>query len=383
MESKGIDVSSFQGNIDWPAVGLSDIEFAIVRATYGTTGVDRNFKRNMEGIKGTDIYPGSYHYCYAHNKQEAIAEAKHFLDCIKPYPLYYPAALDLEELSIAELGKDAVTDIILAFTNTLRDARYYPILYTNPNWLMNYIDTGRIQNLDIWLAQWGPEFTYKKNVTIWQYSQDGSVPGIGTGVDMNISYCDYPSMIKENGCNGTGSPAPGPGPEPEPEPGPSKPIIYTVKPGDTLWEIAERFLGDGQKFREIMALNSLSSEVIYPGQILRIPQNLDNGYVVYRIKRGDTLWEIAQRFLGDGSKYRDIMRYNGLISETIYPGQIIRVPVEATNVTITYEVKSGDTLWGIARRFLGDGSRYEEIMQLSGLDNENISVGQKLKIPSR
>lgn len=392
MEYRGIDVSSFQESVFWNEVQIFGIQFAMIRATYGTSGIDKRFHNNIIGISQTNIAAGAYHYCYAMNTDEAVAEANHFLDIVSPYKFYYPLALDIEEVSISELGKEKVTDIILAFTNTLREKKYYPMVYLNLSWVRNFVDLERISDLDIWLADWSSDLSYSKNVTIWQHSQDGEISGITGGVDLNTSFEDYPEIIKRLGLNNTAgssepspepNPEPGPSPEPNPNPEPSdRPVFYTVKNGDSLWSIAQRFLGNGDRYREIMALNGLNDETIYPGQVLRIPQGASAGYVLYRVRSGDTLWEIAQRFLGNGSKYTEIMSLNGLTNDMVYAGQILRVPVDSENVTITYTVRPGDTLWGIAQRFLGDGSKYTEIMNLNELANDKIKVGQKLKIPS-
>lgn len=379
MEMKGIDVSYFQGEIDWQKVSQNQIEFAMVRATYGTTGTDIMFEKNMDKIKETDIYPGAYHYCYAMNIQEAVSEAEHFINTIKPYKLRYPAALDMEEMSIAELGKKTVTDIIIAFVKTLKSANYYPILYVDLNWIKNYIDMSRMKDLDIWLSEWGPQMEYKDNVTMWQYSSDGSVIGINDRVDMNISFKDYPSIIGNQE----------EGEDPSDDEGNDSddsytPLIYVVKKGDTLWAIADKFLGNGDRYREIMLLNNLKSDIITPGQILRIPQMQDNNDIVYyRVRRGDTLWDLALKFLGSGDEYRKIMDINGLTSDTIYPGQILKIPIDSEKVTVIYTVKKGDTLWDISKRFLGTGSRYKEIMLLNNLDSDAIYPGENLKIPSK
>lgn len=383
MEYRGIDVSSFQESIFWNEVQNSGIQFAMIRATYGTSGIDKRFHNNIIGIGQTNISAGTYHYCYAMNTDEAIAEANHFLDVVSPYKFYYPLALDIEEVSISELGKEKVTDIILAFTDTLREKNFYPIVYLNLSWVRNFVDLDRISDLDIWLADWSSNLSYSENVTIWQHSQDGEISGITGGVDLNTSFENYPEIIKKLGLNNTeGSSEPSPEPTPEPEPS-DRPIFYTVKNGDSLWSIAQRLLGNGDRYREIMALNGLNGETIYPGQVLRIPQDSSAGYVLYRVRGGDTLWEVAQRFLGNGSKYTEIMSLNGLTNDMIYPGQILRIPADPESVTITYTVRPGDTLWGIAQRFLGDGSRYTDIMSLNELANDKIKVGQKLKIPSR
>ncbi len=378
MEIKGIDVSYFQGDINWKQVAQNQIEFAMVRATYGTTGTDIMFAKNMDAIKETNIYPGAYHYCYAINVQEAILEAKHFINTIKPYKLQYPAALDLEEASIAELGKEAVTDIIIAFVETLKSADYYPILYADLNWVRNYIDISRISDLDIWLSEWGPQMQYTNNVTMWQYSSGGSVPGINDRVDMNISFKDYPSIIEN-----PEKPSDDDNDEDNGSDNSSEVVVaYVVKKGDSLWEIAEKYLGDGSRYREIMILNGLENDIIMPGQILRLPVTQNDNMVSYRVKRGDTLWDLALKFLGSGDKYQQIMNINGLTSDTIYPGQILKIPFSSENITVIYTVKQGDTLWDISRRFLGTGKRYKEIMSLNGLSSETIYPGEKLKIPA-
>lgn len=268
MQSKGIDVSYSQGDINWNRVSENSVDFAMVRATYGSNGTDEMFVKNISDIKNTDIHPGAYHYCYAMNAKEAVDEALHFIDTIKPFVLHYPAALDIEEKSIAQLGKKTVTDIIIAFIQTLKEHKYYPILYVSLDWIRNYIDMDRISGLDIWLSDPGSKMRYTKNVTIWQYSLKGTVPGINGAVGLNMSFKDYPSIIKSEGLNGTENS------DGQDETAPSDveiPIVYRVRKNNTLWGIAKHFLGDGNRYKEIMQLNSLSTDTIYPGQLLIIP----------------------------------------------------------------------------------------------------------------
>lgn len=319
MEYKGIDVSAFQGDINWPEVANSGINFAMIRATYGTTGIDKTFLKNISDIQSTNIHAGTYHYCYARSAQEAVQEANHFINIVKPYAFSYPLALDLEENSIGQLGKNIVAEIINSFCNTLKEQKYYPMLYTNLNWLKSYIDTSLIPGIDIWLAEWGDELTYNNNVTIWQNSQNGRIPGINGNVDLNISFKDYPTIIKDLGLNNTSNTAP----EPNPNPSFSQ---YVVKSGDTLWDIAKLFLGDATRYKEIMSLNGLTSDRIYPGQILKIPTNNSNQQILYTVKKGNTLWGIAKQFLGNGTEYKKIMEANGLTTDIIYPGQILKIP---------------------------------------------------------
>lgn len=114
----------------------------------------------------------------------------------------------------------------------------------------------------------------------------------------------------------------------------------------------------------------------------------DTGYQTVEVKKGDTLWDIAEKYLGSGSRYREIMSLNSLTSATIHPGLVLSIPGtnasanEAAKKTKTYTVKKGDTLWGIAAKYLGSGSRYREIMSLSKITGTTIRIGQVLTLPA-
>ena len=173
--------------------------------------------------------------------------------------------------------------------------------------------------------------------------------------------------------------------------------FYEVKAGDTLWKIAQSLLGDGNRYREIMELNGMTGTEIFPGDLLRIPGSSSApstpstptpSYRQYTVKSGDTLWKIAQAQLGSGSRYREIMTLNGLTSETVYPGQVLRLPGSSSSSPSTptpsyrqYTVKSGDSLWKIAQAQLGSGSRYREIVSLNNLKSETVYPGQVLRLP--
>lgn len=114
----------------------------------------------------------------------------------------------------------------------------------------------------------------------------------------------------------------------------------------------------------------------------------DTGYQTIEVKKGDTLWGIAEKYLGSGSRYREIMSLNSLTSATIHPGLVLSIPGtnasanEAAKKTKTYTVKKGDTLWDIATKYLKNGSRYVEIMSLSKITSTKIHVGQSLTLPA-
>lgn len=119
--------------------------------------------------------------------------------------------------------------------------------------------------------------------------------------------------------------------KPNPLPPSQEYFMYEVQAGDTLWKLAERYLGGGNKYRDIMELNALTSESLSPGMQLKIPIASNNTqpevtYREYTVKRGDTLWKIATTQLGSGSRYREIIEINGLTTEEIRPGQILKLP---------------------------------------------------------
>mgnify|MGYP004683238173 CR=1 FL=1 len=389
MERRGIDVSQFQGYIDWPKVANGGTQFAIIRATYGTEGVDSRFKTNMENIRNTNIYSGAYHHSYANSTQAATQEARHFLNIIKPYYFEYPVALDIEEPTLKPLGKDAITNIVKEFCDTVQKAGYYIIIYGSLNWIQNYLNIGELSDFDIWLAQWNGKPTYSGNFGIWQYSATGDVDGISGDVDLDISYRDYPTIIRNANLNNVGSNGSNVGGNETGGDNSNHYRNYTVQEGDTLWSIAQRFLGNGNLYNQIKSLNGLTGDTIYIGQVLKIPDSTSGGtsgsnvIVKYRVKRGDTLWSIAQRFYGNGSLYNKIKEKNNLTDDVIYVGQILNIPKpESTSSQMVYIVKDGDTLWSIAQNLMGNSNYYNYIKAANGLTNNIIYAGQRLIIPS-
>ena len=146
---------------------------------------------------------------------------------------------------------------------------YYAMLYTNLYWLEEKLVYDRIQPYDIWLAQWANRPTFQHPFGMWQYTSTGLVAGVSGRVDLDEARKDYPRIIRQAGLNKLDSSVPLPPPAPEP-PQPEY-RYYVVRPGDTLWGIAEKELGSGFRYLEIVELNHLSGTVIYPGQILRLP----------------------------------------------------------------------------------------------------------------
>ena len=196
MKEKLIDVSTWNGNIDWDKVYKSGVRYAMIRSSFGVENpnqVDNKFVRNITNAQRAGVKCGIYHYSYAKSAAEAKKEAEFCLKTIKGYKIDLPVAFDIEDSSQTHLGKDTLTSIVIAFCDRIKSAGYRPMLYCNPNWLCNYLHKDKLINkYDIWLANWGvsaPSY----NCAIWQYSESGSVPGISGSVDMNWIFKDYTS----------------------------------------------------------------------------------------------------------------------------------------------------------------------------------------------
>ena len=210
VNRKGIDVSTWQGDIDWKKVKADGIEFAMIRSSFGKENIekqtDNKFHKNYKNAKAAGVPVGAYHYSYATTVEDAKKEADFFLSIInsiiKGYQFEYPVAFDIEDASQMNLGKTRITDIIMAFCERVQAAGYYVSVYTNLDWITNRIDMNRVKVFDIWLAQWNDKPTYTGNFGMWQYTSKGVVSGISGNVDMDIAYLDYPQIIKGAGLNG-------------------------------------------------------------------------------------------------------------------------------------------------------------------------------------
>lgn len=204
-EYRGIDVSHWNGVIDWSSVKAAGYTFAIVKLGHKGT-MDKRFLANVNGALAAGMGVGVYLYSYATTMAEARAEAAYAVKTLSGAglsgKLAYPVAFDMETAKQRKTGKAANAAIINAFCADVRAAGYIPALYTNPNWLLNYIDQSKVdKDIDLWLAHHGakePRFS----CAIWQYTDSGKVPGIGTNTDLDIAYKEYVA------------PAPKPAPEP-------------------------------------------------------------------------------------------------------------------------------------------------------------------------
>lgn len=302
---KGVDVSLWQGTIDWNKVAKSGISFVMIKASQGRTGAynapftDPKYKEYIEGAAKTDLSIGTYHYLCSRNKTEALAEAKYFVDIMKPYKnkINLWAAVDVEDDGfLGAHSKASLTECINVFCEYVKNAGFNPIVYANSYWLDTKFDVG---NYPVWEANWGlQDAPNRKNLRLWQYTSKGVVAGINGNVDVNTIYIegdvnndgvvnnkdvalmtkklagykvnidtvsadvnndgkfnlkDVSVLVKRlAGCS-------------------AKATTYTIKSGDSLWGIAEKYLGDGNRWKEIAELNDIDGTTIIPGQTIIIP----------------------------------------------------------------------------------------------------------------
>ena len=202
---EGVDVSVYQGNIDWNKAKADGIEFAIMRAGYGkyVSQKDKYFDQNMKNAKAAGLPCGVYWFSYALTPEDAIKEADACYEVIKNYKLEYPVSFDMETESQMKLPKETVAQIIEAFCGRMESYGYYTTLYTYASFLNYKVEDRIFDKYDIWVAHYNTSKpAFNRNYGLWQYSCTGSVWGITGNVDRDYVYLDYERIIKNAHLNG-------------------------------------------------------------------------------------------------------------------------------------------------------------------------------------
>ena len=333
MSIKGLDVSEFQGEVDWERVKAAGYQFAMLRAGYGYSTVDKLFRRNASECNRIGLPIGAYWFCYALTPEIAAQEADGCISTVSGYRLDYPVCYDIEQASVDYAKGQGVTvtpalaqQFVRSFCDRVEEKGYFAMFYTNRNFLDTYIGAAMTERYAYWYARYTATFD-GTDCGIWQYSSTGSIPGISGNVDLDIGYVDYPSVIRSAGLNHLSGSAPAPSPSPEPNPSGGY-ITYVIQPGDTLSGIAARY---GTTVSALAALNGISNpDKIYAGNTLKVPENgsggagsSGNGARYYTIQPGDTLSGIALRY---GTTVSALASLNGISNpDKIYAGQTIRI----------------------------------------------------------
>ena len=258
QRKKGIDVSVYQGDVDWEKVKASGVEFAILRCGYGDDAYfqdDGRFRVNAEACEKIGLPYGVYLYSYADTISHARSEARHALRLLQGRKLSYPVFLDLEDpVTTGKCRESMILSIAKTFVEALEKEGWKAGIYANLSWWRTKLTDPWYRTKPVWLAYWTHAQDPGFACDIWQYSDKGSIPGIRTRVDLDLAF------MKPQNSNPPKDPAPDPGW-----------VEYTVRRGDTLWAIARRYHTTYQK---IAADNGIPNpNLIYAGQKLKIFPN--------------------------------------------------------------------------------------------------------------
>lgn len=194
----GIDVSKYQGKIDWEKVAADGVEFVFLRLGLrgyesGKLVEDETFQANIQGALAHGIKVGVYFFSQAITAEEAIEEANFVLERIAPYKIECPVVFDVEKVNSStarmnQLTPQQRTDVTIAFLDTIQAAGYKPMFYHNMETALLLLELDRLEGYERWFAYYGEELYYPYAYGVWQYTEKGRVNGIGGEVDMNIAF---------------------------------------------------------------------------------------------------------------------------------------------------------------------------------------------------
>ena len=204
-----IDVSKWQGNINWAKIADTSIRAVILRI--GLRGsatreilMDERFLEYYKGAKAQGLYVGCYFYSTAKNDAETIEEAKFIINAIKEYDLEFdmPVFLDMEDSVTEECGKSAIYSMTKAFLDKMDKVNIYSGVYCSRNWAGSYYNDALFDDHALWIADWSEECKYEGDHGMWQYTDEGGIGGVDNRyTDLNICYRNYPRLIADKGYN--------------------------------------------------------------------------------------------------------------------------------------------------------------------------------------
>ncbi len=373
----GIDVSEYQGYINFNEVRNSGIDVVYIRSSEGTNFVDPYFRENYNRAKEAGLKVGFYHYVTSRSEAEAVNEADFFASVIEGTEPDCLLAMDFEYFGgLSSYDVNAISRAFLERLESVTGKR--TIVYSDAYNAGNVFDE-TLSSYPLWIAEYGvSEPQLYRNWSVWtgfQYSDTGRISGISDNVDLDRYtediFLDDTSAIVNSGNNVT------------PQNG-IQDITIIVQAGDTLSLIAQRY---GTTVDNLVNLNNIQNpNLIYIGQrlIVRTTDNAignsNNGVVYYTVQSGDTLGEIADRY---NVTVQSIAQENNISNPNlIYVGQrlvieTVRYNVHATGKTI-YLVRYGDTLSQIASDY---GTTVNELVRINNIANPNlIYVGERIRI---
>lgn len=219
----GIDISYWQNDVDWDALKATGIDYVILRAAYypyrsSSPKADPRFEEYYAEARRVGLDVGCYIYSMASDVETAREEAAYMAELLRGKKFEYPIYFDFEDPSLEGVETETLMEMCLAFCQDMTDAGYFPGVYTNNRWLINYWNEEQLTTLyDLWYARyplddygltlfpygtWNYYPWYVGQYAMWQYTEYGTIDGIEDRVDLNLCYKDYPSLIKKYGYNG-------------------------------------------------------------------------------------------------------------------------------------------------------------------------------------
>ena len=385
LSYQGIDVSNWQGYINYEEVRNSGIEVVYIKASQGTNIKDAYFDINYENAKANGLKVGFYHFLTATNTEQAEQEANFFVSVISGKTPDCKLVLDYE--TFGGVGREEINNIARAFMQRVEElTNKEVIIYSDLSNAQSTFDRNLAEDYQLWIAYYGDYNNLINVETSWaeyigvQYTDRGIVGGISGNVDRDLYteeiFLDETSEIPNNMENSQSFN--------------TESVEYEVQSGDTLSGIASRY---GTTVQELVDINNIQNpDLIYPGEKLRILTNSTTqgneergtGSIIYTVKRGNTLSQIARAY---NVSVEHIVELNDIEDPNlIYPGEKLRItesdvtdlePVD-NSIDVYYVVKDGDTLYGIARRF---GITLNEILEYNDISNPNlIYPGQTIRI---
>ncbi len=385
LSYQGIDVSNWQGHINYEEVRNSGIEVVYIKASQGTNIKDAYFDINYENAKANGLKVGFYHFLTATNTEQAEQEANFFVSVISGKTPDCKLVLDYE--TFGGVGVEEINNIARTFMQRVEElTNKEVIIYSDLSNAQSTFDQSLAEDYQLWIAYYGDYNNLINVETSWaeyigvQYTDRGIVSGISGNVDRDLYteeiFLDETSEIPNNMGNSQSFN--------------TESVEYVVQSGDTLSGIASRY---GTTVQELVDINNIQNpDLIYPGEKLRILTNSTTqgneergtGSIIYTVKRGNTLSQIARAY---NVSVEHIVELNDIEDPNlIYPGEKLRItesdvtdlePVD-NSIDVYYVVKDGDTLYGIARRF---GITLNEILEYNDISNPNlIYPGQTIRI---
>lgn len=348
MTIKGIDVSEFQGNINWNKVKADGIEFAILKLgniyDYDTNYKDSKFETNYKNARAKGIKVGAYIYNYCNTIDTLKKGLEWAIKKLEGKKLDLPFYLDMEDKDIQGETKETLTNQCNEFAKYVESKGYQAGVYANVNWLKNELNPNDFdKKISVWVAQYYKECQYTGKYDIWQYASDGSVSGISGNCDMNYLYNE--DIIKES----------------ETDTSDKKTIDVLAE------EVIDGKWGDGEDRKTKLEKAGYDYDAVQDrvNEILSRPKK--------------SITEVAKDVIngkyGNGEERKKKLEAEGYDYDQVQAkvNQLL-----GANVTKTYTVKSGDTLSGIASKYK---TTVAKLVKDNNIKNANlIYPGQKIVI---